>query len=142
METIDANTGEVTDSMPRTSQALDGNLIPSCALTGGSIIDMLEDGQFSQDMFAKVTEIAACMNDLGNASGQKMKGQLVITLDFVKEDNAFRIASKMKAKMPEPPRPRSIMWTDEHNRLTRFPPNQMQMFGLKSVGGAGPVRNV
>jgi len=121
--------------------AIDGGIVPAAAMTGGQVIDMLEDGQFSQDVFTGVRDLIAELNDQG-ANGDKVKGKVTITLDISKEDNAFRIASDVKVVAPKRKRPRSIAWCDEHNRLTRFPPNQMQMFGMKDVGGSGKLRTV
>jgi len=124
--------------------AADGGLVPAAALTGGQFIDALEDGNFSNDLHVALRDVAAEMQDIGNATGQRTKGKVVITIDLSREDNAFRIASDLKVTKPKAPRPKSIMWTDEHNRFSRFPPNQGQFFGVRSVpsGSSGGPRAI
>lgn len=135
MEQREPLTGEISTADPMTRRAADGNLVPAAALTGGQFLDALEEGQFSGDLHVALKDLAAEMQDIGNSTGQKTKGKVTITIDLTREDNAFRIAADMKVTKPKLPRPRSIMWTDEHNRFTRFPPNQGQFFGVRSVGG-------
>lgn len=137
-----ALSGEITQDDPRTQRAVDGGLIPAAALTGGQFIDALEEGNFSGDLHVALKDLAAEMQDIGNATGNKTKGKVTITIDLTREDNAFRIAADMKVVRPKVPRPRSIMWVDEQNRFTRFPPNQGQFFGVRSVGGTGGPRSV
>lgn len=142
-ESFDPVTGEVlTDDTLIEGRAADGGLIPAAARTGGDIINQMEDGEFQLDLHAAVVDMVQHLNDVANANGGKAKGTVNIKLVFSKEDNAFRVASTFDVKKPPLPRKRSIMWTDEHGNLTRFPPNQMQMFGLKSVGGSGGLRRV
>jgi|JI10StandDraft_1071094.scaffolds.fasta_scaffold526518_2 hypothetical protein len=132
--------GEVVGQSPMEGYALDGRAIPATSLTAGQFLDVLEEGNFSADLYKEITDLAAAMNDIGERTGQKVKGQIQITLDLTKEDSAFRVASKFKVKKPEDPRPRSIVWTDEHNRFTRFPPNQGQFFGVRRADGGGAIR--
>lgn len=137
MEDTAALSGEIIEAPPLGRSAADGAPVPAAALTGGQFLDALEEGQFSNDLHVALKDLAAEMQDIGNATGQKTKGKVQITIDLSREDNAFRIAADMKVTKPKIPRPRSIMWTDEHNRFTRFPPNQGQFFGVRSVGGSG-----
>lgn len=132
--------GDVVGHTAMEGYALDGRAIPAVSLTTGQFLDVLEDGNFSADLYKEITDLAALLNDLGDRSGMKAKGQIQITLDLTREDGAFRIASKFKIKKPEEPRPRSIVWTDEHNRFSRFPPNQGQFFGVRRAEGSGPIR--
>ena len=130
------------DDPPRHSTAADGGIVPHAALTGGQFLDAVHDGQFSQEVHVALTDLAAEMQDIGNATGAKTKGKLVLTFDLSREDNAFRISAEMKVTKPKLPRPRAIMWVDEHNRFTRFPPNQGQFFGARNVASGGPIRAV
>lgn len=120
--------------------ALDGRPIPAAAITGGDIINMLEEGQFGGDVHAAIADLLATLNDVSKETGGKAKGSVTIKLDFSKEDNALRIGSNFTVKKPDMPRPKSIMWTDERHNLTMFPPQQMQMFGMRSIGGGGGLR--
>lgn len=140
-ETIDEITGEVLPAPPNT-RAADGGLVPAAATTGGQFIDALDDGHFSADLHSQLRDLAAEMQDIGNQTGQKTKGKVVITIDLTREDNAFKIGSAVKVTKPVLPKARSIMWTDEHNRFTRFPPNQGQFFGVRGVASTGPIRSV
>ena len=135
METANPSTGEITTDEPRFSpaRAVDGGMIPAAALTGGQFVDALEDGQLSADLHVALRDLAAELTELGAATGQVQKGKVVISVDISREDNAFRIASDLKVTRPKRRRPKSVMWTDEHNRFTRFPPNQGQFFGVRSV---------
>jgi hypothetical protein len=141
-DNFDPDTGEVLE--PKGNEpggyALDGRPIPAAAATGGDIINMLEEGQFGVDVHQAMADLIAHLNDVSEANGGKAKGSLNIKIDIVKEDNALRIASNYTVKKPDMPRPRSIMWTDQQNNLTMFPPSQMQMFGMRSIGGSGGIR--
>ena len=140
-DNYDPVTGEVLS--PPEHRALDGAFIPGAALTAGSFIDLLEDGEFSQDLHEKLHSLGLRLDEISDATGQKAKGKITITIDLTREDNAFRVASKMKVDTPEMPRQRTILWQDQDGNFTRFPPNQVQMFGLRSVGAANvPARAV
>lgn len=143
-DTFDPDTGEVlppegADNGPG-GYALDGRPIPSAATTGGDIINILEGGQFGEDFHEAMRDLFAVLNDVAKETNGKAKGGVTIKLDFVKEGQALKVASKFTVKKPEMPRAPSIVWTDQHNNLTMFPPNQMQMFGMRSVGGSGGLR--
>lgn len=132
--------GEVVGQKGMEGYALDGRAIPAVSLTSGQFLDVLEEGNFSADLYKEITDLAAIMNDINERAGTKVKGKIQITLDLTKEDGAFRVAAKFKVQKPEEPRPRSIVWTDEHNRFSRFPPNQGQFFGVRRADGSGPIR--
>lgn len=133
-EHIDRVTGEVTEAMPQ--RAADGQIVPQTALTGGAFLDLLEDGNFGREVHEQFRELAASMTDITNATGQKTKGKVVVTIDLSKDGEAFTVQGKVKVTQPEQPRPKSVMWTDEQHNFCRFPPQQMQMYGAR------PVRNV
>lgn len=125
-----------------TARAADGALIPGIAVTGGQLIDLLEDGAFGYELHEAFRDLAGTLSDIGQQTGQKTKGKVTITIDVSHEDAAFRIASAVKVTKPSLPKPRSILWTDKDNQFSRFPPNQMQMFGVRSVGGSGAPRAI
>ena len=142
-DNYDSETGEVLEPAKGNEPggyALDGKPIPAAAVTGGDIINMLEEGQFGSDVHEAIADLLAHLNDVSKETNGKAKGSVTIKLDFTKEDNALRIASNFTVKKPDMPRPKSIMWTDERHNLTMFPPNQMQMFGMRSIGGSGGLR--
>lgn len=129
-EHIDAHTGEVTTDSPRMiERAADGVALVPTAETAGNFLDLLEDGDFSREAYAQLKDLGATMHDIGRATGQKVKGKVTIVIDLARDGEAFTMQGKVTVKKPEIPRPRSIMWTDENNNFTRFPPNQTQLFG-------------
>ena len=138
----DTQTGEVLPPAGNEpgGYAQDGRPLPASAVTGGDIINMLEEGQFSQDVHEAVRDLLITLNDVTKDTGNKAKGSITIKLDFEKEDSAIRVKSNFTVKKPELPRVKSIMWTDGAHNLTAFPPQQMQMFGMRSVGGSGGLR--
>ena len=131
-EKIDPATGEITTDLPRNSAA-DGTIIPATALSAGTLVDLLEDGQFSIDAYQQIRELGEAMTDIGNATGMKTKGRVTITIDLAKDGEAFTVQGSVKVKAPEMPRPKSIMWSDDGGNFCRFPPNQTQMFGTRPI---------
>lgn len=113
--------------------AADGALIPGVAATSGQFLDLIDDGQFSKEAYAKIRDCARTMINLSRMTNAKQKGKVTITIDLEAEDETFKMTPNIVVKMPEPPKRRSVMWADEHGQFTRFPPNQMQMFGLRST---------
>jgi len=116
--------------------AADGALIPGLAATSGQFLDLIDDGQFSKDAYLKIRECARTMINLSRMTNAKQKGKITITIDLEAEDETFKMTPNLAVKMPEPPKRRSVMWADENGQFTRFPPNQMQMFGLRQTNPA------
>lgn len=116
--------------------AADGALIPGVAATSGQFLDLIDDGQFSKEAYAKIRDCARTMINLSRMTNAKQKGKVTITIDLEAEDETFKMTPNIVVKMPEPPKRRSVMWADEHGQFTRFPPNQMQMFGLRQTNPA------
>lgn len=117
--------------------AIGGGVIPGPASTAGAVIDMLEDGQLSYDLHAELREVAAQMRAVHNATNAKVKGEATLTLKLeMDSDGALRVEGKIKTKLPDLPRKRSIMWQNDEGDFTRFPPNQTQMFG------SAPIRRI
>lgn len=133
-ESTPVSRGEIIP--PGHDRSADGALMRTVAHTGGNFVDMLEDGQFSREVHDKLAEVAAQMSAITNATGRKTKGRITLTFDLEKEGEHFTIQGKIASKMPELPRPKSIVWNDDGGNFTRFPPQQTQMFGLR------PARNV
>lgn len=137
-EIHDPDTGEILQSV----QVRDEMAIPVVAFTGGDIINQLEDGQFSQDLHNAARDLVLYLEEVAHQTGGKAKGTINLKLVFSKEDNALRIASDLDVKKPKMPRVKSIAWTDQNGNLSRFPPQQLQMLNIKSVGGSGGLRRV
>lgn len=134
MENTSASNGDIIPA-DQPMRAADRGHVPAAALTGGQFIDQVGDGALSGALHEKLRDLAADMQDIGGQTGKKTTGKVTLTLDLSFEDGAFRIGHDIKVKTPELPRPKAIMWTDEHNRFTRFPPNQGQFFGVRDVAG-------
>lgn len=139
---LEATAERVTEAPPREDsraigRAADGGLIPPPAASVGSLLDQLEDGQLSYELTQELQELASKIREVAQANGGKAKGELTLKLNLSLEGDAFHIGSSFKAKAPELPRRRSIMWQDESGNFSRFPPRQTQMFGVRA-----PVRVV
>jgi hypothetical protein len=137
-ERVDQVTGEVTADSPAPARAYNGEVLAPTARSAGAFVDLLEDGQFSMDAFSEVRELMSVMTDIANATGQKTKGKVTITIDLIKDGEAFTVQGKVQTKTPDMPRPKSIIWSDESGNPCRFPPRQVQMFG----GARAPIRNI
>jgi len=118
---------------PGYERAADQQIVQTVAHTGGSFVDMLEDGRLSHDLHRKLAEIQDALTLEAERTGKKAKGQLVLTVDLDKEGEMYGARAKIKIKVPEAPRPKSVMWDDGGGNFTRFPPNQSQMFGTRQV---------
>ena len=133
METADPVTGEVIDDTAPTpiAKAADGALLTPPSRSAGSFIDLLEDGDFSAEAYEQLKDLAAQIRTISEATNAKAKGKAVLTIDLEYEGEAFKIRGDIKIKAPDLPRRKSIAWLDSSGDFTRFPPNQMQMFGRK-----------
>lgn len=120
----------------------DGEVVKASARSAGGLIDLLEDGSFSAELYEAMVELGQKIEEVAHASGGKAKGSMTLKIELVKEDGAFKISSDFTSKPPKMPRARSIMWTDEDGNFTRFPPGQRQMFGLKQADGPRQIREV
>lgn len=138
-ESPPVHTGEITTDTPQVAErAATGELLAPAARSAGAFVDLLEDGQFSMDSHAEIRELMQSMTDISNATGQKVKGKVTITIDLTKDGEAFTVQGKVQTKAPDMPRPKSIIWADEGGNPCRFPPKQVQMFG----GARAPIRRV
>jgi hypothetical protein len=112
------------------------------ASTLGEFINILEDGQFSADVYEDLKELAADMHATAIQSGGKAKGELTIKIKFTMEGAVFYLAPTHAVKAEAPKRPRTPMWTTEDNRFTPNRPYQGQLFGMRDVSGGSAVRDV
>lgn len=123
-------------------RAADGGRVMPAASTLGEFVNILEDGQFSADVYEDLKQLAADMHATALQSGGKAKGELTIKLKFTMEGAVFYIAPTHLVKAEEPKRPRTPMWTTEDNRFTPNRPHQGQLFGMRDVSGSTGVRDV
>lgn len=118
---------------PGFDRAADQQIIQTTAHTAGSFVDMLEDGRLSHDLHGALAQVQDALTIEADRTGKKAKGQIVLTIDLDKEGEMYGARAKFKIKVPEAPRPKSVMWDDGAGNFTRFPPNQTQMFGTRQV---------
>jgi hypothetical protein len=114
--------------------AADGGPVPGACNTLGEFLASLEDGQFDQDCYQVIRDLAAKMNDHVAAHGSAV-GSVTLTINFRQDEAVTEIRSAFKVKAPEEKRARSLMWNTEDNRFTRVRPNQGQLFGIRDVSG-------
>ncbi len=136
-EKADPVTGEIMEP----ERAADGGLVPYAATSAGEVLNMIEDGQFSAEIVGGLQELVANMSDMAAATGNKQKGRLSITLDFLTEGGPFTVKSAFKITPPKEVRRPTLLFTDEHNRLSRTQPRQAQFFGVRQVG-SGATRRI
>jgi hypothetical protein len=135
-EVTDRETGEILETTAR-EVAANGDVLPAPSSTAGTFLDLLEDGEFGRDAYEKLRDAGLQCKMIGERTGGKAKAKVKIEVELEYQDGQFKIAGAVSAKLPELPRPRSVLWMDGHDDFTRFPPRQMQMFGanrpLKTV---------
>jgi hypothetical protein len=116
-------------------RAADGGMMPPAANSFVDFVRFLEDGQFDRELTEVLRQMASDMSNNAIDSGGKAKGKLTLTFNFALEGRVFSIASKHKVDLPEPARPKSVMWSTEDGRFTPSNPNQGQLFGVREIGG-------
>ncbi len=113
---------------PVIERAANGDVLAPPSMSMGTLIDLLEDGQFSREGYDDLKRLGEALK-LHAANGMKAKGKVTLTIDFEQEGEALHVRGDIKVKMPELPRRKSIVWTDDNGDFCRFPPRQAQMFG-------------
>lgn len=113
---------------PTLDRAADGAVLAPPSMSAGTLLDLIEDGQFSREAYDELRELGEALR-LHAANGQKAKGKATITLEFEQEGEAIHVRGDIKVKKPELPRRKSIVWTDDNGDFCRFPPRQAQLFG-------------
>lgn len=118
-------------------RAADGGRLPPAANSFGEFVRFLEDGQLDAELTNALKDLNTEMSHVAIESGGKAKGKLTLTLDFSLEGKVFTIASKHKVDVPEPKRPKSVMWSTLDGRFTPSNPQQGVLFGVREVGAPG-----
>ncbi len=137
-ETIEATATDTTDQPDKqVERAANGQILAPPSRSAGTFLDLLEDGDLSEEIYAALQEIGRQCRAVSNSTNDKSKGTVTIKLDLEYEGEAFKIKGDIKTKMPDLPRRKSIMWMDHSDDFTRFPPNQAQMFGARPVRVVG-----
>ncbi len=97
-----------------------------------TIIARLEDGRVDDDTTEAITDLIKCMRRFGD---QKVKGQVVLTLDFTHQGGAMTITRKIGVKKPQ----RSgstTFYTTEAGTLSYSNPKQGKLTFAESSGPA------
>lgn len=118
-------------------RAADGGRLPPAANTFGDFVRMLSDGDFDRELTDVLQQLNQDMSNAAIEQGGKAKGKLVVTFDFALEGRVFAIGSKHKVDVPEPKRPKGIMWATQDGRFTPSNPQQGHLFGVREVSGPG-----
>jgi hypothetical protein len=118
-------------------RAADGQHLPPAANSFGEFVRFLEDGQLDAELTEALKKMASDMSHNAIESGGKAKGKVTLTLEFALEGRVFTIGAKHKVDVPEPKRPKSVMWSTKDGRFTPSNPQQGQLFGVREVGSPG-----
>lgn len=135
----DPDTGEILDG---TLAADGGRRIPA-ANTLGEFLRMLEDGQFDADVAFDLKELAADMENLAIAGGnRKLDAELTIKVKISRtDDGLYFFAASHAIKRPKEVRPRSVGWLTDDHRFTPNKPHQGNLFGtVRDVTARRDVR--
>jgi hypothetical protein len=95
-----------------------------------TIIGMLEGGELAQALSGDITETLTKLKDLSDQMGRKakVKGKVMLTLDFEVEAGAVEVLAGIDTKVPKAPRSRSFYWVTEDGALSTEHPQQTDMF--------------
>lgn len=120
-------------------RAADGMPAPFAARDTGSLINLLEGGQFSTDVIAAMTALATGMTEIAQATGKRQKGVLTIKVNLQTDDTgeAFFVQGDFAVRAPKVERRKTLLWPDEKGHMSPSQPRQKVFFGVRDVGG-GP----
>jgi hypothetical protein len=130
-----------TDRQTPVARAIDGTPLPPAANNFSDFVRFQEDGQLNAELTEALKALAHDMMANAIESGGKAKGKMSLTFDFSLDGRVFSIGSKFKVDLPDPKRPKSIMWATEDGRFTPSNPHQGSLFGVREVRGGGSVRD-
>lgn len=128
-EVYDAATGE----LPPRERAADGGRVPPPTATVADTIRLLADGQFDADISHDLRELIRKMEAHAFGNKGRAKGKLVITLDIELANGAHVVVPSAKVTMPVAKQPGTLLFAFEDGRLSRNPPGQRQLFGVREV---------
>lgn len=126
-------------------RAADGLPAPFAARDTGSLINLLEGGQFSADVIAALTALATGMTEIAQATGKRQKGVLTIKVNLQTDDTgeAFFVQGDFAVRAPKVERRKTLLWPDEKGHMSPSQPRQKVFFGVKGVGDdTGSIRQI
>lgn len=120
-------------------RAADGLPAPFAARDTGSLINLLEGGQFSADVIAAMTALATGMTEIAQATGKRQKGVLTIKVNLQTDDTgeAFFVQGDFAVRAPKVERRKTLLWPDDKGHMSPSQPRQKVFFGVRDAGG-GP----
>lgn len=100
-----------------------------------TIIGMLEDGELAAALSSDITETLTKLKELADSQGRKakVKGKVVLTLDFEVEAGAVTVGAGIDTKVPKAPRGTSFYWLTDDGSLSTEHPQQTDMFRPREV---------
>lgn len=100
-----------------------------------TIIGMLEDGELAAALSADITETLTRLKELSDSQGRKakLKGKVVLALDFEVEAGAVTVTAGIDTKVPKAPRGTSFYWLTDDGSLSTEHPQQTDMFRPREV---------
>jgi aminoglycoside phosphotransferase family enzyme len=101
-----------------------------------TIVGMLEDGDFANDLGKAITDMTAELKQrCGNRPKAKMSGEIKVTLKFEVDQNSVTISTGIDPKLPKVPRADSFYWVADDGSLSTEHPQQTDMFAGPRVAG-------
>ena len=92
------------------------------------LIQALEGGALNDELSRELRDLGARMVQMAANYGGKVKGKMVLTLDFALNKGEIAIDSKVKVERPMPPRGSTHFWPTGDGRISQVNPKQMDMF--------------
>lgn len=128
----DPDTGEIL-------QAADGRPMPRKAVTVADTLRLLADGQFDLDASEILRQLVKKLEAHAFTNRGVSKGKFTIELDISLANGAHVITPSVKMKAPEPKHLGTVLFAHEDGGLSRNPPGQSALFGVREVSGPAPV---
>lgn len=107
------------------------------------LLGVLEGGEFNAELADEYRDLVAAMENSAAETGgkTKVKGKMVITVDYVLQGGAYEITAQTKTTKPKRTARRTVMYATDGNTLSRNNPKQDDMF-LKGVDKPSETRAV
>ncbi len=136
----DPATGELLEHP--VEHAADSLPMPRKAMTVADTMRLLEDGQFDLDASVTLRELIQRLEAHAFTNRGVSKGKFTIELDISLANGAHVVVPSIKVKAPEPKRLGTILFAHEDGGLSRNPPGQGALFGIRSVPEAREIRKI
>lgn len=92
-----------------------------------------ENGELVERLTSELEEIVAAQEQVAQDFGiQSSKGELILTVKFLRKKGTYEVTVDSKLKKPKAPTSAEVMWATEGNNLVPENPRQ-QKFGFTEV---------